>query len=407
MTLGLFEDPFRYVNEQRAEETVMKQEFREEARKIASKSMVLLKNENGTLPLKKEGSIALIGPLAKSQRDVIGNWSGGGRSEDAISLEQGIRNVAGSSVRINYAKGANISNDTMLVYKLNQHGGELDYHSPDVLLTEAIRTARKSDLIVAVVGESFGMSGEAASRSEIGLPESQLTLLKALRKTGKPMVIVLMNGRPLTLEWENENADAILETWFAGTEAGNAIADVLFGDYNPSGKLTVTFPRKVGQVPIYYNYKNVGRPFTVELFSKFESQYLDVPNDPLYPFGYGLSYTSFAYSDLQLSSNELTSSDSLQVSVLVRNEGSYDGEEVVQLYVQDLVGTVTRPVKELKDFKKIFLRSGESQRLTFTISEADLRFYTIDMAYEAEPGDFKVYIGSNSRDVMEAGFSLE
>ena len=405
--LGLFEDPFRYVNEQRAEKTVLKQEFRDEARRIACKSMILLKNKNNTLPLKKEGSIALIGPLAKSQRDVIGNWSGGGKSDDAISLEQGIRNVAGTDVRINYAKGANLTNDTMILYKLNQHDGRLDYHSPDVLLTEALRTARESDLIVAVVGESFGMSGEAASRSEIGLPESQLTLLKALRNTGKPLILVLMNGRPLTLEWENENADAILETWFAGTEAGNAIADVLFGDHNPSGKLTVTFPRKVGQVPIYYNYKNVGRPFTVELFSKFETQYLDVPNDPLFPFGYGLSYTSFAYSDLQLSSKELTSSDSLQVSVQVRNKGSYDGEEVVQLYVQDLVGTVTRPVKELKGFKKIFLKSGESQTLTFTISEADLRFYNIDMEYVAEPGDFKVFVGSNSRDVMEAGFSLK
>jgi len=404
--LGLFEDPFRYVDGQRAGETVLKKEFRETARMIASKSIVLLKNENDILPLQKGGSIALIGPLANSQNDVLGNWRGGGRYEHAIAVGQGIRNSAGNSITINYAKGANITDDTTLLDKLNQHGGELDYQSPGTLLTEAVRTARKSDVIVAVVGESFGMSGEAASRTEIGIPESQLHLLKALKKTGKPLVIVLMNGRPLTLEWENENADAILETWFAGTEAGNAIADVLFGDFNPSGKLTASFPRKVGQVPIYYNYKNVGRPNPEDGYDKFKSQYLDVPNDPLYPFGFGLSYTSFAYSDLQLSSTELTSSGSLQVSVEVSNEGSYDGEEVVQLYTKDLVGTVTRPVKELKAFKKIFLASGESQTVTFTISEADLRFYNIDMDFVAEPGDFKVFVGTNSRDVTEAEFSL-
>ena len=404
--LGLFDDPYRYVNDQRAEETVMKQEFREEARNIARKCMVLLKNENGTLPLEKKGSIALIGPLARSQNDVLGNWRGGGRYEHAITVEQGIRNVAGNAVTINYAKGANITNDTTMLYKLNDHGGELDYHSPGALLTEALKAARKSDIIVAVVGESHGMSGEAASRAEIGLPESQVTLLKELKNTGKSIVIVLMNGRPLTLEWENENADAILETWFAGTEAGNAIADVLFGDYNPSGKLTVTFPRKVGQVPIFYNYKNVGRPYSGNPFDKFKTQYLDVPNDPLYPFGYGLSYTSFSYGNLKLSSNQLTASDSLQISILVNNTGNYDGEEVVQLYLQDLVGSVTRPVKELKGFKKISLDVAESQTVTFTITEADLRFYNINMEFVAEPGDFKVMIGPDSENLKEAIFSL-
>jgi len=405
--LGLFEDPYRYVNEHREGETVMKQEFREEARLTARKSMVLLKNENSVLPLKKGGSIALIGPLANSQNDVLGNWRGGGRFEHAVSVEQGIRNVAGDAVTINYAKGANITNDTTLLSKLNQHGGLLDYHSPGALLNEALRVARKSDVIVAVVGESQGMSGEAASRSEIGIPDTQLNLLKALKKTGKQLIIVLMNGRPLTLEWENENADAILETWFAGTEAGNAIADVLFGDYNPSGKLTVTFPRKVGQVPIYYNYKNIGRPKSGDLYDKFKSQYLDVPNDPLYPFGYGLSYTSFSYGDLKLSSDQLEESGSLEVSIPVSNTGKYEGEEIVQLYVQDLVGTVTRPVKELKGFQKISLGPGESKTVTFTISVADLRFHNIDMEFVAEPGDFKVFAGTNSRDVTEAEFSLK
>ena len=406
--LGLFEDPFRYVNEQRSKETILNPEFRQTAREIARNSMVLLKNENGILPLKKTGSIALIGPLVKSQWDVLGSWSGGGSGEYAISVEQGIINVAGDAIRINYAKGANLTNDTLLLYKLNTSRRGLDYNSPQALLDEAVTIARNSDVIVAVLGESRGMSGEAASRSDIGLPESQLSLLKALRKTRKPLIVVLMNGRPLTLEWENEHADAILETWFAGTEAGNAIADVLFGDHNPSGKLTVTFPRKVGQVPIYYNHKNIGRPYTGILLEKFKSRYLDLPNDPLYPFGYGLSYTSFAYSDLQLGgTGKLTASDSLQVSVNVSNTGPYDGEEVVQLYVQDLVGTVTRPVKELKGFKKINLRAGESKTVRFTLTEADLRFYNIDMEYVAEPGDFKLYVGTNSRDVLEAGFTFE
>ncbi len=404
--LGLFEDPYRYVNNQHTEEIVLKQEFREEARKIARKCMVLLKNENGILPLKKEGSIALIGPLARSQNDVLGNWRGGGNYEFAVSVEEGITNIAGNNVSINYAKGANITNDTILMYKLNTHGGMLDFHSPQTLLNEALQVARKSDVIVAVVGESQGMSGEAASRSEIGIPEPQLNLLKALKKTGKPIVIVLMNGRPLTLEWENENADAILETWFAGTEAGNAIADVLFGDFNPSGKLTVTFPRKVGQVPIYYNYKNVGRPYGGDPFDKFKTQYLDVPNDPMYPFGFGLSYTSFYFSDLELSDNQLTESGSLQISLRITNTGKYNGEEVVQLYTQDLVGSVTRPVKELKGFQKISLGPGESQTVTFTLTEADLRFYNIDMKYTTEPGDFKVMIGPDSQNLKEAFFTL-
>jgi beta-glucosidase len=337
---------------------------------------------------------------------MIGNWSGGGRVENAISVEEGIRMLVGKDVNIHSAKGANITDDTLLLYKLNAHGGRLDYHEPGKLLREALRVARKSDVIVAVVGESQGMSGESASRSDIGIPQAQLSLLKALKKTGKPLVIVLMNGRPLTLEWENDHADAILETWFAGTEAGNAIAQVLYGESNPSGKLTATFPRNVGQIPIFYNHKNIGRPYGGDILDKFKSQYLDVANEPLFPFGYGLSYTTFSYGDLQLSTTELSEAGSLDIKLKVTNTGSYAGEEVVQLYVQDLVASVTRPVKELKAYQKITLEPGEEREVSFTLTPGDLRFYNAQLEHVTEPGDFKVYVGTNSRDVKEAGFVL-
>ncbi|GAA4438594.1 beta-glucosidase BglX [Pontibacter saemangeumensis] len=406
--LGLFQDPYRYVDEQRAKETIMKQEYIEAARDIARESMVLLKNEKQTLPLKRSGTIALIGPLATSQRDMIGNWSGAGDWKLAVSVEQGIKQVAGNSVKVIYAKGANITDDKQMIERLNAHGGELqiDTRSSEQMIAEAVKVARGADVIVAVVGESQGMTGEAASRADITLPGQQQELLKALKKTGKPLVLVLMNGRPLALKWEDENADAILETWFGGTQAGNAIADMLFGVYNPSGKLTATFPVEVGQVPIYYSYKNTGRPFGGEQLDKYKSRYLDVPNEPLYPFGYGLSYTTFSYSQPQLSQHTMLPSETLEVSVEVRNTGNYDGEEVVQLYIQDLVGTVTRPVKELKNFQNISLKKGERKTVTFPITIDDLKFYNRDLEYVYEPGDFKVYIGTNSRDVQEAAFTL-
>ncbi|MBW3545612.1 MAG: glycoside hydrolase family 3 C-terminal domain-containing protein, partial [Bacteroidetes bacterium] len=405
--LGLFQDPYRYANEERAKSTIMTTEYISAARDIARKSMVLLKNSGNVLPLKKEGSIALVGPLAKSQRDMIGNWSGAGDWKKAVSVEQGIRKVAGG-VTIHYAKGANFTDDEQMIRRLNAHGGELeiDERSAEQMIREAVDVAKRSDVIVAVVGESQGMSGEAASRADIGLPGRQLDMLRALKETGKPLVIVLMNGRPLALPWENENADAILETWFAGTEAGHAIADVLFGDYNPSGKLTATFPRHVGQVPIYYNHKNTGRPFGGEELDKYRSRYMDVPNEPLYPFGHGLSYTTFSYSAPKLSQTSMQAADSITVSVEVRNTGNYDGEEVVQLYIQDLVGSVTRPVKELKGFQKIALKKGESKTVTFKITSEDLKFFNKDLEYIHEPGEFKVYVGTSSADVQEASFTL-
>lgn len=407
--LGLFVDPYRYVSENRASQTLMNQKFLNAARDIAQESFVLLKNKNQVLPLKTSGTIALIGPLAKSQRDVIGNWKAAGDWSKAVSVEQGLQKFLGNNAKILYAKGANITDDTLLIKRLSTRDSHIDIdpRSAEEMIQEAVHTAMKSDVILAVVGESQGMSGEASSRSEIGLPGKQLDLLKALKQTGKPLIIVLMNGRPLTLGWENKNADAILETWFAGTEAGNAIANVLFGAYNPSGKLTVSFPENVGQIPVYYNHKRTGRPYTgKKLIDKYKSRYLDVSNEPLYPFGYGLSYTKFTYSDLKLNKNIISPSDKLEVTLTVTNSGNYNGEEVVQLYIQDMFGSVTRPVKELKSFKRIFLKAGESRLLKFTVTQKDLRFYDINMNFKSEPGKFKVFIGTNSKDVKEAGFEL-
>ena len=404
--LGLFADPYRYCNDERAQKTIMKPEFLEAATEAAKRSIVLLKNSNNTLPLKTTGSIALIGPLADDHRDMIGPWSGAGDWQKSVSVLEGIKKLAGNQVQINYAKGANITNDDWMIKRLGADQLNNDARPANEMIDEAVNAAKKSDIIVAVVGESYGMSGEAASRSEIGIPSAQEDLLKALKATGKPMVIILMNGRPLTLKWENDNADAMLETWFAGTEAGNAIADVLFGEYNPSAKITATFPQDVGQIPLYYSHKNTGRPYQGDFTDRYKSRYLDISNDPLYPFGFGLSYTTFTYGDVKLSSNTIKPGQLLQISTTVTNTGKYDGTEIVQLYTRQLVGSVTRPVEELKNFKKIFLKAGESQVVNFTISSADLRFYDINMKYTYEPGDFKVFVGTNSRDVKEANFKL-
>jgi beta-glucosidase len=404
--LGLFADPYRYCNDERAQKTIMKPEFLEAATEAAKRSIVLLKNSNNTLPLKTTGSIALIGPLADDHRDMIGPWSGAGDWQKSVSVLEGIKKLAGNQVQINYAKGANITDDDWMIKRLGADQLNNDARPANQMIDEAVNAAKKSDIIVAVVGESYGMSGEAASRSEIGIPSAQEDLLKALKATGKPMVIILMNGRPLTLKWENDNADAMLETWFAGTEAGNAIADVLFGEYNPSAKITATFPQDVGQIPLYYSHKNTGRPYQGDFTDRYKSRYLDISNDPLYPFGFGLSYTTFTYGDVKLSSNTIKPGQLLQISTTVTNTGKYDGTEIVQLYTRQMVGSVTRPVEELKNFKKIFLKAGESQVVNFTISSADLRFYDINMKYTCEPGDFKVFVGTNSRDVKEANFKL-
>jgi beta-glucosidase len=406
--LGLFQDPYRFVNDDRAKQVLLSKQNRDFARDVARKSIVLLKNAKNTLPLKTTGSIALIGPLAKNQRDMIGNWSGAGDWQQAVSVEQGIRNGQ-KGIQINYAKGANVTDDKTLIQRLNAHGGnlEIDNSSAEEMISEAVEVAKRSDVVVAVVGESQGMTGEAASRADISLPGRQLDLLKALKAIGKPLVIVLMNGRPLTLPWEDQNADAIVETWFSGTEAGNAITDVLFGLHNPSGKLPSTFPQHLGQVPLFYNHKTTGRPYGNDMLDKYKSRYLDVSNEPLYPFGFGLSYTTFSYGEVGLSATEITPNDKLTVKCRVTNSGSKAGEEVVQLYVRDLVGSVTRPVKELKGFQKVMLQPGESKEITFTLTAKDLSFYKRDMSFGTEPGKFYVFVGGNSRDVKQAEFVLK
>lgn len=403
--LGLFDNPSRYLNEERSKNEVLTQENLKAAREAATRSFVLLKNADQTLPLKKTGTIAVIGPLADSKRDILGTWTLTNRADVTVTVLEGIKNAVGNNAKVFYSKGANVTDDPYLAKNIRSFFGQRQQGqeksiSPSEMLQQAVSTAKKADVIVAVLGESENMSGEAASRSDINIPESQKNLLKALVNTSKPLVLILMNGRPLTLTWENENVDAILETWASGTQGGNAIADVLFGDYNPAGKLTTTFPMSVGQIPLYYSHLNTGRPMDPN--QKYTSKYLDIPNDPLYPFGYGLSYTTFNYSEISLSDNELGGDESLTATVTVTNTGKFAGEEVVQLYLKDSVACISRPVKELKNFHKIMLQPGEKKDVQFTITTDDLKFYTNDLDYTWEPGYFIVYIGTNSRDVKRA-----
>jgi beta-glucosidase len=406
--LGLFDDPYRYCNEQRAKTEIFTDASRKEARAIAAQSFVLLKNQNNILPLKKSGTIALIGPLANNRENMPGTWSVAANFSKATGVLDGFKAVA-SNAKILYAKGSFLDDDSLFEVRAGMFGKAFDRdgRTKQQLLDEALTIATQADVIVAAVGESAEMSGESSSRSNIEIPQAQKDLLAALLKTGKPVVLVLFTGRPLALKWENENIPAILNVWFGGSEAGSAIADVVFGDVNPSGKLSTTFPQNIGQVPIYYNHKNTGRPLAEgKWFQKFRSNYLDVSNDPVYPFGYGLSYSNFSYSDVKLSSTMLKTGQSITASVTVTNNSKVDGKEVVQLYTRDLVGSITRPVKELKGFQKIELKAGETKTVTFTISTNDLKFYNSDLKFVAEPGDFKVFIGGNSRDVKEASFKL-
>jgi Beta-glucosidase-related glycosidases len=401
--LGLFDDPYKYCNEERARTEIFTEGNRKVAREIAAQSFVLLKNDNNTLPIKKSGTIALVGPLADAATNMTGTWSVAANHAQSVSLLQGLKNVAGNNARILYAKGSNLTADSLLEERATMFGKSLnrDNRPAEVILKEALEVAAQADVIVAALGESAEMSGESASRTNIEIPDVQKELLAALLKTGKPVVLVLFTGRPLALTWEHQNVPAILNVWFGGTEAGNAIADVLFGDVNPSGKLTATFPQNVGQVPLYYNHKNTGRPLAEgQWFQKFRSNYLDVSNDPLYPFGYGLSYTSFRYGNLKLSDTTLKGNQTLTASIDITNAGDRDGAEVVQLYIRDVVGSVTRPVKELKGFQKIFVKAGETKTVTFRITPEQLKFYNYDLKYDWEPGEFVIMIGTNSRDVQ-------
>ncbi|MEZ4898768.1 MAG: glycoside hydrolase family 3 N-terminal domain-containing protein [Saprospiraceae bacterium] len=383
--LGLFDDPYKYSDEARQKRELLSPEHLEASRDVARKSIVLLKNERGTLPLNRDiRKLAVIGPLADNHQDMIGAWSGAGDAKDVTTLLQGLRNVVGQ--RVVYAMGCEADQD-------NRDG-----------FAQAINLAQSADAIVLAIGEKAYMSGEAASRSDITLPGPQLELAQRLKETGKPLIIVLMNGRPLAIPWLAEHADAIVETWFLGTQAGPAIADVLFGDYNPSGRLPVTFPRSVGQVPLFYNMKNTGRPMDPN--NKYTSKYLDIPNTPLYPFGFGLSYTTFSYGDPRVSRTTMQAKGSITASVEITNTGKLAGTETVQWYIRDLVGSVTRPVRELKHFERVHLQPGESRQLSFEITLNDLKFYDKDLHYKAEPGDFQVFVGPDASTERSVKFTL-
>lgn len=406
--LGLFDDPYRYAQPERAQKEVYTESNRKEARKIASESMVLLKNEDDILPLKKEGTIAIVGPMGDNRENMQGTWSVAGDHQKSISLFEGVKEVAGEDVKVLYAKGANFVSDPELEARFSIFGKNTyrDNRPEEEILAEALEIVKQADVIIAAVGEASEMSGESSSRTDIEIPESQRKLLKALLETGKPVAMVLFTGRPLALTWEAEHMPSILNAWFAGSEAGYAIADVLFGDINPSGKLSTTFPQNVGQIPIYYAHKNTGRPLNGEWFQKFRSNYLDVSNEPLYPFGFGLSYSQFKYGELTLSKRDLEGDEKLEVSIDITNESEVDGKEVVQLYIRDLVGTITRLVKELKGFQKVFIPAGETVSVSFEVTTNDLKFYNYDldkmdqsMIYDWEPGEFEIMVGSNSRDL--------
>lgn len=413
--LGLFDNPYKYCDLKRPARDIFTKEHRAAARKIAGESFVLLKNEGlsptlaPVLPLSPTGTIAVIGPLANTRSNMPGTWSVAAVLDKSPSLVEGLTEWVGNQGKILYAKGNNLIGDAAYEERATMFGRSLnrDNRTDQQLLDEALKIASQADVIVAALGESSEMSGESSSRTNLNLPDVQHTLLEALLKTGKPVVLVLFTGRPLVLNWEQEHVPAILNVWFGGSEAGPAIGDVLFGAVNPGGKLTMTFPKSVGQIPLYYAHKNTGRPLKEgKWFEKFRSNYLDVDNDALYPFGYGLSYTTFRFSDITLNRSSIGMDNELVASVTVTNTGDRAGSEVVQLYIRDLVGSVTRPVKELKGFEKIYLQPNESRTVRFTIAPEMLKFYNADLKFVAEPGDFDVMIGPDSRNVKTARFTL-
>jgi len=405
--LGLFKDPYKYSDSKRPKRDILTDANKKLAREAARKSFVLFKNENNTLPLSKTAKIALVGPLADSKNNMLGTWAPTGDPQLSVSILEGLKNVA-PNARITYAKGANISNDTSFAKKVNVFGPRLEIseESAEALLAEALKAAENADVIVAVVGEASEMSGEAASRTDISIPESQKVLIRELTKTGKPVVLALMSGRPLVIKEELDLPVSILQIWHPGIEAGNAVADVLFGDYNPSGKLTATWPRNVGQIPIYHSEKNTGRPAPSEAFEKFKSQYLDAPNAPLLAFGFGMSYTTFDYKNLQVSKKEIAQGEAIEVRVDVTNTGAYDGNEIVQLYLHDVVRSLTPPMRTLKGFENVFLKKGETKTVVLTLQADDLKFYNGSLDFVAEAGDFEIFVGGDSNASLKETFTL-
>lgn len=406
--LGLFTDPYRYIDIKRAKKLIYTPQHRADARAIAAETFVLLKNQGGLLPLRKTGKIALIGPLADTKANMPGTWSVAAAFDKYKSLREAMIGAVGNKARILYAKGSNIMNDAQIEANGSMFGREIrDSRPADEMLREALSVADKADVIVAAVGETSEMSGESSSRSSLTIPDAQQALLAALKQTGKPIVLLNFSGRATVMNWEDANFDAILNVWFGGSEAGDAICDVLFGDKSPSGKLTVTMPKSVGQIPIYYNHLSTGRPLAEgKWFTKFQSNYLDIDNEPLYPFGYGLSYTTFKYGDLVLDRTSMTQADSIRATITVTNTGNFDGDEIVQLYICDVVGSVSRPVKELKGFSRISLKKGETKTVNFVIDADKLKFYNSTLDYVCEPGEFKVMVGPNSRDLQSKNFKL-
>ena len=407
--LGLFDDPYKYCDASRVKKDIFTAENRTVARKIATETFVLLKNENNLLPLQRKGKIALVGPLANTKANMPGTWSVAAASDKYNSLYESMKQSLAGKAEVLYAKGSNLMYDAQREAEATMFGREMrDPRSAQELLDEALNVASQADVIVAAVGESSEMSGESSSRTNLEMPDAQRDLLTALKKTGKPIVLVYFAGRSTVMTWEQENFPAILNVWFGGSEAADAICDVVFGDVSPSGKLTTTFPKNVGQIPLYYNHLNTGRPLEAgKWFSKFRSNYLDIDNDPLYPFGYGLSYTTFRYGDLQLSNNSMNERGKITASVTVTNTGNYDADEIVQMYIRDMVGSVARPVKELKGFERIHLKKGESRTVSFDITAEQLKFYNSALNWVCEPGEFEVMVGGNSRDVQTKKFSLQ
>lgn len=407
--LGLFADPYKYCNEKRAKKEIFTPEHQAIARNIAAETFVLLKNDGNLLPLQKKGKIALVGPLANTRTNMSGTWSVAARLNDNKSVLEAFKEAVGDKAEVLYAKGSNLMHDAKREADATMFGREMrDNRSDEDMLKEALNVASQADVIVAAVGESSEMSGECSSRSNLDMPDAQKNLLTALKATGKPIVLVNFSGRATVMTWEAENFPAILNVWFGGCESAEAICDVLFGDKVPSGKLTATMPKSVGQIPIYYNHLNTGRPLEEgKWFTKFRSNYLDIDNEPLYPFGYGLSYTTFRYGKPSLSNSTLTENGQIQVSVDITNTGNYDADEVAQLYIRDLVGSVSRPVKELKGFERINLKKGETKTVTFTITPNDLMFYNQELEYKYEPGEFEVMVGPNSKDVQTLKFNLK